>query len=115
MINTSQIVRDWIEAGNQYDTETYVSYFDDNAIIDEHSVGTKIKGKKEIRKYFETYFIGYETHTTITKLTLEDAQHISIEIHFSGNFPQKDLDGWFHLAFNDAGDKIVFADTGFVE
>jgi len=115
MTNISQLLESWIESGNQFDTQSYVNYFDDNAIIDEKAVGTKIKGKPAIAEYFETYFIGYKTQTAITNLTVEDTTHASIEVHFKGEFPQKELDGWFNLTFNDMGDKIIFAETGFIE
>ena len=115
MTNTSQLLYDWIESGNEYNTEKYISYFDDNAVINEHAIGIKIKGKKAIKDYFETYFIGYKTHTTITKLSVEDDYHTSINIRFVGDFPQKELDGWFNITFNQANDRIVFADTGFTE
>ena len=113
MSDISSTIQQWIDSSNSYDTEAYIKFFDKDAVIDEQSIGTTLKGTDDIKEYFETYFIGYKTHTTILELSVKDDTHAFIKIHFSGTFPQKELDGWFDLTFNDAGDKIVFAATDF--
>ncbi|WP_394803669.1 nuclear transport factor 2 family protein [Niabella hibiscisoli] len=100
------MIENLIKAGNQYDTEKYLSYFDEEAVLDDPSVGRTFTGHKGIKEYFVSYFIGYNTQTTLVTTQLRDAQNLFAEVAFTGDFPEGRLNGSFDFTFED--DKIVY-------
>jgi len=97
-INMHSFISKLIEAGNAYDTETYLSLYHDTAILDDPSVGRKFIGHTGIRDYFESYFIGYNTQTTLKKLECRGA-NAHIEVQFNGDFPEGVVTGTFDFKF----------------
>jgi len=99
-------VDSWIGAGNQFDTEKYLSFFLPDAVLDDPSVGRKFVGHKGIRKYFDSYFVGYNTQTRLVKLDVTDEDHVYLEVQFTGDFPEGKIGGTFDVVFQ--GGKIAF-------
>lgn len=91
---------EWIELSNAFETEKYLYKYHKNAILDDPSVGRKYIGHEGIREYFETYFIGYDTQTTLVKLEIDDDQ-AHMEVEFTGNFPGKQIGGTFDFVFEN--------------
>src|SRR5690606_25650855 len=76
-----------ISASNAFDIEKYLSYYQSEAVLDDPSVGRKFEGHKGIHQYFDSYFIGYNTHTEKVKLKVIDEVTAHLEVQFTGDFP----------------------------
>lgn len=90
-----KLIKDWIVVSNSYNTEKYLSFYGENAILDDRSVGRKFSGKNGIREYFKSYFIGYKTQTKIVQLLVEDENNAHLEVEFTGDFPEGKIGGTF--------------------
>ena len=97
-INIPSFIKKLIEAGNAYDTATYLSLYHESAILDDPSVGRKFAGHQGIREYFESYFIGYKTQTALKKLEYSD-EDAHLEVQFTGDFPEGVVMGTFDFKF----------------
>jgi ketosteroid isomerase-like protein len=82
-------VEDWIKAANCYDTEKYLSFYCQNAVLDDPSVGST-----------------FQTQTKLLKLSIQGTENAYVEVAFSGNFPEGNLRGTFDFNFKD--EKIAF-------
>lgn len=105
-MNIQHLINDWIAAGNAFDTEKYLSFYLQDAVLDDPSVGSVFKGHEGIKRYFESYFIGYNTQTTLVRLSSDRDDQAFIEVKFSGTFPEGNIGGLFDITFK-AG-KIAF-------
>jgi hypothetical protein len=105
-MDTSKFINDWIAAGNCYNTNAYLNFFQANAVLDDPSVGRKFIGHEGIRDYFVSYFIGYQTQTALTKLEINRDTHAYLEVAFTGNFPEGHIGGSFEIIFKN--NKIGF-------
>ena len=101
------IIGDWITAGNAFDTDKYLSFYAEDAVLDDPSVGKKFNGHKGIKTYFDSYFIGYNTQTKLVRLDTTGDNTAHIEVQFTGDFPEGEIGGTFDLAFKTG--KITFA------
>ena len=100
-------IKDWISSMNAYDTKTFLEKWHKTAVLDDPSVGQVFKGHSGIKKYFESYFIGYKTQTRLLKLNMIGENAADIEVEFIGEFPEGRINGTFHLTFQES--KIVSA------
>ncbi|MFC6095492.1 nuclear transport factor 2 family protein [Flavobacterium qiangtangense] len=100
-MDLEKIIEGWITAGNSYDTEKYLDFYHENAVLDDPSVGRKFNGKKGIMEYYESYFIGYKTQTKIISIAIKDPDRASLEVEFSGDFPEGKLRGSFEFIFGE--------------
>jgi ketosteroid isomerase-like protein len=91
---------DWIETSNNYDIEKYLDKYQEDAILDDPSVGRKFIGHKGIREYYTSYFIGYKTQTKLIKLKMAD-NSAHVEVEFTGEFPEGKIGGMFDFTFRD--------------
>lgn len=103
--NHEAIIKAWIAATNTHDREKYLTFFTDDAVLDDPSVGCQFKGKAGLGKYFDAYFVGYSTETRLVSVEPEDG-HMHVEVHFTGDFPGGKTGGIFDVTFK--GDKISF-------
>lgn len=94
-------IRDWMRLSNAYDTEGYLEKWHEDALLDDPSVGRIFKGRPGIRTYFENYFIGHHTQTRLMKLNRISDTRASIEVEFSGEFPEGKIGGMFDFTFKD--------------
>lgn len=99
-MDITSFVSDWIACGNAYDTENYLEKYQEDAILDDPSVGRKFKGHAGIRDYFTSYFIGYKTHTRLVRLDINNNE-AHLEVEFTGEFPEGKIGGTFDLTFRD--------------
>ncbi|KIO74473.1 hypothetical protein TH53_26235 [Pedobacter lusitanus] len=109
-MNIQTLINDWIAAGNAFDTERYLSFYLEDAVLDDPSVGKVFKGRREIKKYFDSYFIGYNTRTELVNLDIINNSQAHIEVKFSGNFSEVSIGGLFHLTFKEGKIAFVKAD-----
>jgi len=109
-MNIEKLIDDWIEVSNSYDTEKYLSFFGEKAILDDPSVGRKFSGKKGIGEYFTSYFIGYKTQTKKVSLLVKDENQAHLEVEFTGDFPEGKIGGMFDFTFKDGKIEFVAAD-----
>ncbi|GGA74574.1 hypothetical protein GCM10008015_14050 [Flavobacterium palustre] len=100
---------DWLEISNSYNTENYLAKYQEDAILDDPSVGRKFVGHKEIREYYTSYFIGYKTQTELVKLDIQDTG-AHIEVEFTGEFPEEKIGGIFDFTFKNDKIATVIAD-----
>ena len=98
-------IDEWIAASNAHDTAAYLAFFTDDAVLDDPSVGDVFEAAEGLRRYFETYVIGYGTQTRVVGITLED-DFTHVEVDFTGTFPGGQVGGIFDITFD--GDKISF-------
>ncbi|PJJ07327.1 SnoaL-like protein [Flavobacterium sp. 1] len=94
-------IQDWLAASNAYDTKKYLEKWQENAVLDDPSVGQVFKGQSGIRKYFESYFIGYKTQTRLVKLDIIADNKAHIEVEFTGEFPEGKIGGIFDFTFKN--------------
>lgn len=99
-MNTEIFIKDWIAASNRYDTEKYMEFYLENAVLDDPSVGRKFNGHNGIRAYFESYFIGYKTQTELILLKIKE-NSAYLEVEFTGDFPEGKIGGSFDFIFKD--------------
>lgn len=99
-------IQDWLVVSNAYDTEKYLKKYQENAVLDDLSVGRVFRGHSGIRTYFEDYFIAYKTRTRILKSTIKN-NSAHIEVEFTGEFPEGRIGGIFDFTFKDG--RIVSA------
>ena|SRR6218665_207161 len=104
-MNIETFIKDWISVGNSYNTEKYLEFYNENAVLDDPSVGRKFIGHDGIKDYFVSYFIGYKTQTELSKLEVKD-NSAYLEVEFKGNFPEGKIGGSFDFTFKK--DKIEF-------
>ena len=105
-------IKNWLVVSNAYDTKSYLEKWHKEAVLDDPSVGRVFKGHLGIRKYFEDYFIGYETQTRLIKLNILSANEAHIEVEFTGEFPKGKINGIFDLTFKDG--KIASAKANLI-
>lgn len=106
MTSTDQeaIISAWIAATNAHDTDTYLEFFTDDAVLDDPSVGEKFVGKDGIAEYYRSYFIGYNTTTRLVRAEAAGDQ-LHVVVDFTGDFPGGQTGGIFDITFT--GDKIL--------
>lgn len=100
-MDIKSFIEDWIVVSNNYDTKSYLEKWQENAILDDPSVGEVFEGHSGIKKYFESYFIGYKTHTRLIKLEIIADNEAHIEVEFTGEFPGNKIGGMFDFTFKD--------------
>ncbi len=98
-MDIKEFIKDWLNTSNSYDTEKYLEKWRTNAVLDDPSVGQVFKGHSGIKKYFESYFIGYKTQTRLGKLEIISDNEAYIEVQFTGEFPEGKIGGTFDFIF----------------
>lgn len=99
-MDIKSIITEWIDVSNAYDVEKYLSFFLEDAVLDDPSVGRKFVGHDGIKEYFTSYFIGYKTQSKLVKIAI-DNNVAYIELAFRGEFPEGEINGTFELSFKD--------------
>lgn len=108
-MNIKEFITDWLEVSNSYDTEKYLDKYLEDAVLNDPSVGRTFVGRDEIREYYNTYFIGYKTQTSLVKLTTnENKAHLQVD--FTGEFPGGQIGGMFDFTIKDGKIETVNAD-----
>ena len=51
-----KFIEEWIAVSNSYDTEKYLTFYSEDAVLDDPSVGKKFSGKNGIKEYYESYY-----------------------------------------------------------
>ncbi|NIG54538.1 nuclear transport factor 2 family protein [Chitinophaga sp. Cy-1792] len=100
-MDIAAFIQDWIAVSNIFDTAAYLQKWQESAILNDPSVGEVFKGHSGIRRYFETYFIGYKTHTKLLRLAIVSKTAAHIEVEFTGEFPGKKVNGTFDFIFKE--------------
>lgn len=109
-MNIETFIKNWIAACNAFDIEKYLSFYQPEAVLDDPSVGRKFEGHHGIKQYFDSYFIGYNTHTKLVKLTAIDEANAHLQVLFTGDFPEGKIGGTFDFKFNEGKIAFVRAD-----
>lgn len=94
-------IKDFLAVSNAYDTKSYLDKWHKDAVLNDPSVGQVFKGHSGIKKYFDTYFIGYKTQTRIVKMDIINDNEVHIEVDFTGDFPGGQTGGVFDFTFKD--------------
>jgi ketosteroid isomerase-like protein len=111
-MNINAFVTEWLEAANAFDMPKWVAHFHKDAVLDDPSVGDKFEGHNGIRKYFQDYFIDYNTQTQLVKLEKKNDKEVHLQVDFTGDFPGKEISGTFDLTFRN--NKIVYAKAALI-
>ncbi|MCC4621524.1 nuclear transport factor 2 family protein [Xanthomonas cassavae CFBP 4642] len=93
-----------VAATNAFDTDAAVALFAPAALIDDPSTEQVFHGRRGIRKYIESYFVGYDTVARILALNHADELCSRLRLDFTGDFGHEI--GQMVLRF-DAGGLIV--------
>lgn len=109
-MNIETFIKNWIVASNAFDIEKYINFYLPEAVLDDPSVGRKFEGHHGIREYFDSYFIGYNTHTELVKLNIIDEENAHLKVHFTGDFPEGKIAGTFDFKFKEGKIAFVRAD-----
>ncbi|SEA61601.1 nuclear transport factor 2 family protein [Pedobacter hartonius] len=109
-MDIKQFIKDWILVGNSYDTEKYLAFYTEDAVLDDPSVGRKFSGKNGIKEYFESYFIGYKTQTRKVDLVVKNTDQAHLEVEFRGDFPEGKIGGTFDFTFKEGKIALLSAD-----
>ncbi|MGN8055989.1 nuclear transport factor 2 family protein [Pedobacter sp. 22163] len=96
-----QIVRSFIAAANNFDTQTVLDLFTPDGVIEDVSVGEKFQQEEGIRKYFVTFFIGYHTSTQLLSVEETGSDKILAKVDFTGDFGHET--GGLAIHFNETG------------
>jgi ketosteroid isomerase-like protein len=100
-MDINKFVRNWLDKSNAYDTKEYLELWNEKAVLDDPSVGQIFKGHSGIKKYYETYFIGYKTQSRLIKLSVISDNKAHLEVEFTGEFPEGKIGGTFDFVFKD--------------
>lgn len=100
-IDITKIINQFIKSSNAFDVETALKLFADNAVIDDVSVGDKFENSKGVRKYLETFFVGYKTVTKLESIKVLDNQNANAQVDFTGNFGHET--GGLNFTLNNGG------------
>lgn len=109
-MDIKSFLADWLEAGNSYNAAKYLEKYNEDAVLDDPSVGRKFVGHKGILEYFTSYFIGYKTQTKLVNLDLHDDNKAHLEVEFTGEFPGGKISGTFDFTFENEKIATVTAD-----
>ena len=101
-IDHDEIIGDWITATNTHDVQAYLSFFTDEPVLDDPSVGSEFRGRDGVAAYYESYFIGYDTQTRLIS-TEQRSGSVHADVHFTGSFPGGQTGGTFDITFDDRG------------
>lgn len=79
-------IRKLIDATNAFDVDAALALFATDAVIEDVSVGEKFRNTAGVRKYIETFFVGYHTATRLESLDIPDSLHAKAQLDFTGDF-----------------------------
>ena len=99
-MDIKKFITDWVNASNSFQTEKYLEFFQQDAVLDDPSVGRSFNGHKGIKDYYTSYFIDYNTYTEIVKLDV-GTDEAFLEVKFTGNFPEGHIGGTFSFRFKE--------------
>lgn len=105
-MNIETFIKNWIAAINAFDTQKYLSFYLPEAVLDDPSLGRKFEGHEGIQQYFDSYLIGYNTHTELVKLKIIDERNAQLAVQFTGDFSEGKIGGIFDFEFKKG--KIAF-------
>ena len=80
------LIRRFVAATNAFDVDAALSLFAADALIDDVSVGDKFAGTDGVRKYLETYFVGYHTASKLLSVETVDDRRAKAHLDFTGDF-----------------------------
>lgn len=100
-MDIKSFIKELLVVSNAYDTQNYLGMWAKEAVLDDPSVGQVFKGHSGIKKYFESYFIGYKTQTRLVKLDIIADNEAHLEVEFTGEFPGNKIGGMFEFTFED--------------
>lgn len=85
-VDINKIVKQFIKLSNAFDVDSALKLFADNAVIDDQSVGDKFKNTKGVRKYLDTFFVGYNTVTKLESMKVLGNHSAKAQVDFTGDF-----------------------------
>ena len=97
-VDQDAVIAEWLRAANAHDATRFLSFFTADAVLDDPSVGETFDGHEGIGRYFESYFIGYNTQTRLVCTESRDGI-LHVEVDFTGDFPGGQTGGIFDVTF----------------
>lgn len=104
-MDIKSFIAEWIRLSNAFDTAQYLEKYTEDAVLDDPSVGRKFIGHEGIKAYYTNYFVEYKTQTKLLKLIVHDGNKAHLEVAFTGDFPEGNIEGTFDFTFK--GEKIA--------
>lgn len=99
--NLQAFIEEWIEATNSHDLNRYLAFFNEDAVLDDPSVGRVFTGKNAVTDYYNSYFIVYNTRTRKVRAEVKSASRVYVEVVFTGSFAEGELGGTFDITLRD--------------
>ena len=81
-----RVIKQFITNANKFDVKATLELFASNAVIDDVSVGDKFKNTAGVKRYLETFFVGYKTVTKLESLKVINPHQANAHVDFTGNF-----------------------------
>jgi hypothetical protein len=100
-IELEQVVQQFISAANRFDTQSVLGLFAAEAVIEDVSVGDKFEHAAGIKKYFVTFFIGYNTVTKLLSMEHIGPGQVIAKVDFTGDFGHET--GVLAMRINESG------------
>lgn len=100
-IAINKTIKQFIKHANAFDVEAVLTLFAPDAVIDDVSVGEKFKNTNGVRKYLETFFVGYKTVTKLESVEVIDNKKAKAQVDFTGNFGHET--GGLNFTINNDG------------
>lgn len=101
LANIETIIEELIAATNQYDIDTALTLFAENASIDDVSVGKIFKNIEGVNQYLQDYFVAYHTQSKIESIQTINVQKAIVQLDFTGDFGHET--GALNIALNKNG------------
>ena len=89
------------EATNAFEVDAALALFTAQAVIDDPSVGRVFEGRAAIKEYLTTFFVGYQTATTILSMQVSSAGVVAVRTDFTGLYGHEV--GNLHFNFDQHG------------
>jgi steroid delta-isomerase-like uncharacterized protein len=88
---TEKTIKNMLEAWNSHDVEKILSFFADDCIYEDVAVGLVNHGKKEVKLFFESFFVDMPDVKFEGKSTLDSGNYFGIEWVMSGTFAHSSI------------------------
>lgn len=80
------LIQQFVAAANAFDVEAALALFAPDAVIDDVDVGEKFENTAGVRKYLESFFVGYHTASKLESVDVFNDRQAKAQLDFTGDF-----------------------------
>lgn len=85
-IHMKNLIQQFVAAANAFDVEAALALFAPDAVIDDVDVGEKFENTAGVRKYLESFFVGYHTASKLESVDVFNDRQAKAQLDFTGDF-----------------------------